>query len=123
MSGVTVKRVDQVYYDGAWRTVKRAFVNSTASQTDVSVVAAVAGKRIVVLGLTWSCITTATAVTLNTKGSGAGVALTPAMYTAANTTLVIPPVLAHVQTNVGEALTMTTSAGNTNGLFVLYVEV
>ena len=105
-------------------TVKRAVANVAASQTDSSVVAAVTSKKIRVLAIHMVTAATATNVTFNTKGAGAGVAISPLYPNAANGGLVAPYMAAGwLETVAGEALTVTTGAGSTTGILVVYVEV
>jgi len=104
-------------------TVKYAPVNVAASQTDSSVVAAVAGKKIVVLQAFCVAGGTATNLTFNTKGSGAGTAISPLIPNAANGGEILPySKIGWFETNKGEALTVTTGAGATTGLMVAYIE-
>lgn len=110
--------------DGGTRlTLKRAIANITASQTDSSVVAAVAGKKIRVIFLAIVSGGTATNVTFNSKGSGAGTAVSPLLANAANGGAILPfNDNGWFETNSGEALTVTTGAGATTGILVGYVE-
>lgn len=105
-------------------TVKYAAANVAASQTDSSIVAAVAAKRIRVLGYALSGGAQATSVTFNSKGAGAGTAVSMTHQMGANG--VFAPGEAahgHFQTASGEGLTVTTGAGSTTGIQVSYVEV
>ncbi len=98
-----------------------AFANVAASQTDSSIVAAKTGKSIVVTGVYFVSGGTATNVTFNTKGSGAGTAISGLVADAANGGCVLPY---HPKgwfvTNNGEALTVTTGTGSTTGIGVTY---
>jgi len=99
-----------------------AVVNVAASQTDSVVVAAVSGRCIRVKALAFVAGGTATTATFNTKGSGAGTAISPLFANAANGGAVI----GHnpegwFETERGEALTLTTGAGSTTGVLVKYV--
>jgi hypothetical protein len=93
-----------------------------ASQTDSVVVAAVTGKKIRVVAVAANHgDTTASSVTFNTKPSGAGTAISPALKGAANGLLAFgfnPG--GWFQTNAGEGLTVTTGAGSTTGFLVTY---
>ena len=104
--------------------VKRAFVNVAASQTDSVVVAAVAGKVLRVLSAVLVTGGTATITTFNSKGSGAGTAISPAFALGINGVLTLAR---HkdgwFDTNGGEALTVTTGAGSTTGILVSYAEM
>lgn len=104
-------------------TVKYAPINVTAGQTDASVVAAVAGKKIVVLQLFAITAGTATDLTFNTKGAGAGTAISPTIPNGARGGEVLPySKIGWFETNKGEALTVTTGSGATTGLMVAYIE-
>lgn len=108
---------------GTSGTIKRALVNVAAAQTDSVVVVAVPTKTLKVLSFAAVAGGTATDLTFNSKGSGAGAAISPKFANGANG----GEVLNHnphawFQTNVGEALTVTTGAGSATGVLVLYVE-
>lgn len=102
--------------------ISRAFANVTASQTDSSIVAAVASKKIRVISYRLHAGGTATDVTFNTKPAGAGTAITEKFALAANGgregSLNI---YGHFETSSGEGLTVTTGAGATTGIGVVYV--
>lgn len=112
-------------FDGSnWVQVKRAFANVTASQTDSNVITAVAGKRLRVLAIVLSPGGTATVITFNTKPSGAGSAVSPAFAQGINIPIVLPfNKDGWFDTNGGEGLTVTTGAGSTTGVLVLYAEM
>jgi hypothetical protein len=99
-----------------------AFDAVAASQTDSVLVAAATGKKIRVHGFTINHgDTTASAVTFNSKGSGAGTAKTAPYKGPANGGFVAPESKgAWFETNVGEALTVTTGAGSTTNIDVVY---
>ena len=103
--------------------VKRAFANVAAAQTDAALVTAVAAKKIRVLGVILSGAGAgATSVTFNSKPAGSGVAISPAFLSHA-----VGPVLPYnphgwFETVAGEGLTVTTGAGTTTGILILYVE-
>jgi hypothetical protein len=104
------------------RGVINAYDAIAASATDSSLVAAVAGKRIRVLGLVINQgDTTPSTVTLNTKPAGAGTAIFAPLKAAANGGFVIPysPV-GYTTTGIGEGLSVTTGAGSTTTVAVLY---
>ena len=104
--------------------VKHALANVAASQTDASVVAAVALKKIRVLSVFALAGGTATNLTFNTKGAGAGVAISPLLANGANGGEVLGRnVDGWFETSAGEALTVTTGTGSTTGIGVNYVEV
>ena len=104
--------------------VKRAFANVAASQTDSSIVAAVTGKKIRVLAFYAVAGGTATNLTFNTKPGGAGSAISPAFANGVNGGEVLGPnEYGWFETNSGEGLTVTTGAGSTTGIGVVYVEV
>jgi len=99
-----------------------AFANVAASQTDQVLVAAVPLARIEVIGVVINQgDTTSSAVTFNSKGSGAGTAISPALKTSPNGGFVLSTdVVGYFRTNKGEALTVTTGAGSTTGILVVY---
>lgn len=101
-----------------------AFANVAASQTDSSIVAAVAGKRIRVKAVAFVCGAVATNATFNSKGSGAGTAISPLFANAANGGAVLPyHERGWFETELGEGLSLTTGAGSTTGVLVTYVKV
>ena len=107
------------------RSVLNAFAAPAASSTDALVVAAVAGKRIKVMSfIVNEGDTTASTVTFNSKGAGAGTAIGPALKAAANGAIVAPySDGGWFATNIGEGLSVTTGAGSTTGLMVNYMLV
>lgn len=112
-----------VVINGLTVPVKFAFANIAASTTDGSIVAAVTGKRIYVLGVQSIAGATQTNITYNSKGAGAGTAITSLRAYALNggEARASSPI-GYFQTNVGEALTATTGAGSTVGIDVQYAE-
>ena len=93
-----------------------------ASQTDSSIIAAVAGKKIRVLSIVAITGGTATTSTFNSKGSGAGVAISAPFSFGANGGFVLPfNPAGWFETVSAEALTVTTGAGSTTGYQVTYV--
>jgi len=115
---------DHLISNGQLVVPKFAFANVAASQTDSSLVAAVSGKRIRVINYTMVAGSTATNVTFNSKGGGAGTAITSLKANAANGGAAPGEALkGHFQTAVGEGLTVTTGAGSTVGIDITYVEV
>lgn len=106
--------------NGTLVNVKYAFANIAASQTASSLVAAIAGKRIRVLGLVLLAGATATTAIFNS----AGTAISMTFANGANGGAVLPFSLGGwFQTNPGEALTVTTGAGSATGIQICYVEV
>jgi hypothetical protein len=101
---------------------QNAYASVAASQTDSVVVAAATGKKIRVIALaSQQGDTTASTVVLNTKGSGAGTAISPTFKGAANALLVLPVCASGwFQTTISEGLTVTTGAGSTTGITVIY---
>jgi hypothetical protein len=99
---------------------KFAKANIAASQTASEVVAAVSGKRIRVIAFRLHAGGTATDVTFNS----ASTEISEKFACAANGGRAdgFSPV-GHFQTVAGEALTVTTGAGATTGIGVVYVEV
>lgn len=107
------------------RSVLGGFASTAASTTDGVVVAAVANKRIrVVSFIINQGDTTASTVTFNSKGAGAGVAIGPALKVAANGVIVAPfSDGGWFRTAVGEGLTVTTGAGSATAVLVNYAVV
>jgi hypothetical protein len=99
----------------------RAVANVAQSQTDSVLVAAVAGKKIRVTAVVTQAGAVATNITFNTKGAGAGVAISPVFANAANipNPLTFNP-MGWFETASGEGLTVTTGAGSTTGILVVY---
>lgn len=105
-------------------TPKYALANVAASQTDASIVAAVAGKKIRVMQVFALAGATATTLVFNSKPAGAGVAISPTMANGINGGEVLPfSPMGWFETVAGEGLTVTTGAGSTTGILVGYVEV
>ena len=100
----------------------RAFANVAASQTDSSIVAAVSGKVIRVLAVVAVAGGTATNLTFNTKPAGAGTAISPLFANGINGGEVLPfNPSGWFETASGEGLTVTTGAGSTTGILVVYM--
>lgn len=96
--------------------------NIAASTTDGALVTAVTGSHIRVLAVAVSCGATASTVQFNSKGAGAGTAIGPIF----NNSIVLsrPDVDAGwFETNNDEGLTVSTGAGSTTGVLVLYEQV
>lgn len=109
---------------GANVTPKFKFVNVAASATDGAIVTAVAGKRLRVLAVAFVAGATATTCTFTSKGAGAGTAISCAFANAANGGAALgPSALGWFETVEGEGLSVTTGAGSTTGIQVVYVEV
>lgn len=105
-------------------TPKFAFANVAASQTDSSVVAAVTSKKIRVLAFIIMTGSSATGLTFNSKPAGAGTAKTMLFAAGANGGVSAPfNQVGYFETVAGEGLTVTTTAGSTTGVQVVYVEV
>lgn len=105
--------------------VQNAYDTIAASTTDSVLVAAPgANQRVRVHGLIINHgDTTPSAITFNSKGSGAGTAIAPALKYPANGGTSIPPTDSHLgwfSTNPGEALTVTTGAGSNTAILVIY---
>lgn len=99
-----------------------AYDSIAASATDSILVAAVSNKRIRVHSVVINQgDTTPSAVTFNSKGSGAGTSVFPALKAAANGGFVLPDNEAGwFATNAGEGLSVTTGAGSTTAVIVTY---
>lgn len=98
-----------------------ALANIAASQTDSSLVSASSGYKIRVIALAMVSGGTATNVTFNTKPAGSGTAISCLFANGANGGAVLPLNDAGwFETNVGEGLSVTTGAGSTTGIQVVY---
>ncbi len=95
-----------------------------AAGTDTAFIAAVTGKKIRVLQFALDCGATATALTFNSKGSGAGTAIA-GPYTQAISENTVRPYSPQgwFETVAGESLSITTGAGSSTTVQVAYVEV
>ena len=110
-------------YNGVWYDVKSAFANVAASQTDSSIVTAVAGKKIMVMSFRLHAGGTATNVTFNSKPAGSGTAISELFACAANGGRAEGwHEHGHFLTSAGEGLTVTTGTGATTGIGVTYIE-
>lgn len=99
------------------------FANVAASQTDNALISAVTGRYIYVIGVAMVTGGTATNVTFNSKGSSSGTAITALFANAANGGAVLPVAPSErwwFRSNLGEAITVTTGAGSTTGIQVVY---
>ena len=106
------------------QTPRRAFANIAASTTDGALVASVSGKCIVVDSCFLVAGATATNVTFNSKGSGAGTAITTLIANGANGGAVLNyNEQGWFNTNAGEGLTVTTGSGSTVGIQLTYREI
>jgi len=115
---------DTVAYRNAPVLVQRAFANVAAASTDAALVAAVAGKKLLVLVFRLHAGGTATAVTFNSKGAGAGVAISETFdcNSRGGRADGFSPI-GHFVTATGEGLSVTTGAGSTVGIGVAYLAV
>lgn len=114
------------------RPIKTAVANIAPSQTDSNIITAKPG--VIMLGVAGWAISagTATNLTLNSKGTGSGTAITSLMPFGANGGVIWPasvhlPIgdypIGYFQTNKGEGLSGTTGSGSTVGITVRYIEV
>lgn len=104
--------------------LRDTFANVAASQTDEPLVASLTGKRIAVFALSFVSGGTATDATFNSKPSGSGTAISMKFANAANGGAVLPfNPHAWFITKTGEGLTLTTGAGSTTGVQVLYAYI
>src|SRR5690348_6473018 len=113
--------------------VKTSFANVAASQTDSNIISLVQGKRLRVIGGWVVNAGTAMNVTFNSKGTGAGTAITSLIPCGANGGLIFPsaqPIAVgeapygYFESNKDEGITVTTSAGATiMGITLRYLEV
>ena len=99
-------------------------VNVPSGSTDYLAIPAISGKRIWVTAVAVLVGSSQTNVTFNSKGSGAGTAISCLFACAANGGIVLPKNGdGWFQTNIGEALTVTTSSGSTAGIQLLWIAV
>ena|SRR5690242_9639096 len=109
------------------KTTNSAGVNLAASTTDGAFTigtlpSALAGAKVAVYGVAINHgDTTASSVTFNSKPSGAGTAITCALKASPNGGFVMNPGSEPwFTTNKGEGLTVTTGAGSTTGIQVIW---
>jgi len=101
--------------------IKRHFANIAAAQTDAALVTAIAGTAIKVCGAYVKAGSTATAITFNSKGAGAGTPVTCLFAMGINGDLELPFTgEGWFETTVGQGLTCTTGAGATTGIQLIY---
>lgn len=106
-------------------TPKHAIVMIAASTTDGPFVTAVGGKKIRIVLFRLHTGASATSVTFNRKPAGAGVAISETFALGANGGH-SPGFCAQghfADTGVGEGITVTTGAGSTTGVGIVYLEV
>lgn len=123
-SNIVSLETGTIYNGTTALTPKFAFANVAASQTDSAIVAAVTSKKIRVLAMYAVAGGTATSLTFNSKPGGAGTAKSAAFANGANGGEILPfsPV-GWFETASGEGLSVTTGAGSTTGIGVVYIEV
>lgn len=90
-----------------------------ASTTDGAIVSGVAGKKVRITSLL-VVPGSATTVTVNSKGAGAGTALTPAL---AAVTVLPPNSDGWFESNIGEGISVSTSTGAASAVTINYVIV
>lgn len=106
------------------QTPKRTFSNIAASTTDGALISSVSGKALTIVSAFLVAGATATNVTFNSKGSGAGTAITCLIANGANGGAVLNyNEQGWFNTNAGEGLTVTTGSGSTVGIEVAYLEI
>jgi predicted aconitase with swiveling domain len=104
---------------------RNAWDNIAAGTTDSSLVAAVTGYKIRILAVLLNHgDTTPSAVTFNSKSGGAGTAISPLLKGPANGGFVVPYSKQGWWESIsGEGISVTTGAGSTTGVTVLYERV
>lgn len=100
-----------------------AFVNAIGAATDTSIVPAVPGNRIRVVGGYVSAGAAAATVQFNSKGSGAGTAIAGLINLSINGTVDLGDDAQDFQTNVGEGLTVTTVGAGPTAVNVSFMLV
>lgn len=100
---------------------KNAYDAIAASATDSALVAAVSGKKIRVIAFIINEGASATTVTFNSKPAGAGTAVfAPLTYAANGGTTTAEVSSGWFETVKGEGLSVTTGAGSTTSVGVVY---
>lgn len=97
-----------------------AFVNGLGAATDTAVVAAVAGRRIRVVGGYLSAGAAASTAQFTTKPAGSGTACAGLINLPINGTVVLSPDAKYCETNVGEGLSLTTTGTGPTSVSVIY---
>ena len=112
---------------------KTSFANVAASQTDANIITKKDGVVMRIIG-GWAVVAgTAMDITFNSKGTGAGTAVTALIPCGINGGLLMPspsqdrsgePPFGYFDTNKGEGLTVTTGAGaSIVGVTIRYIEL
>lgn len=97
------------------------FSNVASGATDSILVTGISGRSILVKAIACECGATATDITFNSKGSGAGTAISMLFANPANGGAVLGySDGGWFKTSAGEALTCTTGSGSTTGIQVVY---
>lgn len=102
------------------------FVNAAGGATDTPVVAAVAGRKIRLIGFIVSpaAATPAASIVFNSKSGGAGTAISATFGLVAGVPITVEPGEQRaglLETNIGEGLSVTTGAGAGGaGVHVIY---
>jgi hypothetical protein len=101
---------------------QNAYDAIAASATDSVLVAGQTGTRVRVISLVINQgDTTPSSVTFNSKGSGAGTAISPPLKASANGGFVLPENTdGWFSTLAGESLTVTTGVGSTTSVLVTF---
>jgi hypothetical protein len=102
------------------RGSKNAFDDIAASATDSALITAIAGTKLRVHAYTVSCGATPSTVVFNSKPAGAGTAISQIL----NNSISVPELPSGwFETNGGEGLSVSTGAGSTTGVMVVYSRV
>lgn len=100
------------------------FANVAASQTDQVMVGLIAATTICITELDMVTGGTATNVTINSKPSGSGTAISPLYANAANGGIALSwDPLCLFRSNSGEGISITTSAGSSTGIHFKYLKI
>ncbi len=107
------------------QTSRTAFANVAASTTDAVIIAGDTNLRTIkVVSVAFVAGATATNATFNSKGSGAGTAISCLFANGANGGAILNRNEdGWFNTNSGEALTLTTGSGSTTGVLVNYIYI
>ena len=108
----------------AFANLASGTTDGTFSKGDGTVLIAITGKKLRILSAIMVTAATATNVTFNSKGSGAGTPISALFANGANGGAVLQfNPAGWFETNVGEVLTATTGSGSTTGISIVYQEI
>lgn len=101
--------------------VQNAWLDVPAATTDAVLVAAVAGRKVRVLSVLVNAVDAgAVTFTFNSKGAGAGTAISPTFKCPVNGGFVLTQSEGWFETIAGEALTITTASASAVAVIISY---